>query len=475
MASKRVAEILTAAFFCWSSPLTGTLPALPILSREELATYETTFRDSIQQAYRRLESNPDDAQANGHLGMIFEAYEQYELASTCYQRAGLLDARSFQWAYYLARIQSALGNDAQAAAAWGKAVALKPGYLPALLKLADSLLGRGEWEESRTIYERVLEQDPQSPLGYYGMGRVQAATGELPEAVKSFQKAFQLSPAFGAAHYALAMAYRDLGDQSRSSRQLQLFQRNPEARPPLDEPSRQAVDDLKPKARSHFTRGVWLKKNGRLLQAAEVFEQALQIEPSAAAVHAALLSTYLDLGRLTDAEPHYRAAVKLDGGLYEAHHNWGVLLTLEGKPEEAAEVFRQALSINPFYAESHANLAFILSDQGRRPEALTHFRLALENKPNLRFAHFGLGKILQEEGKHEEAIRHFLRTLTVEDEKTSLFLYNLADAYANAGQVAKALDSAQKARARAERLGQTMVLADIDKLLEDLQDKGNPK
>ena len=46
----------------------------------------------------------------------------------------------------------------------------------------------------------------------------------------------------------------------------------------------------------------------------------------------------------------------MNPNLAEAHYNFGVLLTEQGKHKEAAVAFHRSLEINPFYAEAHPQL-----------------------------------------------------------------------------------------------------------------------
>ncbi len=67
----------------------------------------------------------NDAEASGQLGMVLDAYEQYDSAEACYRRAHLLDVRSFRWLYLLGWVQEAQGRHEEAAASLGGAVRIE--------------------------------------------------------------------------------------------------------------------------------------------------------------------------------------------------------------------------------------------------------------------------------------------------------------------------------------------------------------
>src|SRR6266576_2954235 len=90
---------------------------LPDLPRLTIANFQPQIRDQVQKAYRAVEAKPRDPEANGRLGMVLHAFEQYESAERCYRRARILDSNRFQWAYYLGLAEANEGKNEEAAAA----------------------------------------------------------------------------------------------------------------------------------------------------------------------------------------------------------------------------------------------------------------------------------------------------------------------------------------------------------------------
>ena len=121
------------------------LPDLPQLS---LANFAPPIRQQIQEASDALRSNPQDAAANGRLGMLLHAYQQNEAAVVCFERARALDSNEFKWTYYLGTVQAALGNHSEAVVTLREGLQRRPDYIPAQLRLAESLLATGRTDES---------------------------------------------------------------------------------------------------------------------------------------------------------------------------------------------------------------------------------------------------------------------------------------------------------------------------------------
>jgi tetratricopeptide (TPR) repeat protein len=123
-----------------------------------LENFAPPIRQQIQEAYGAVRSNPQDAAANGRLGMLLQAYQQHEAAAVCFERARALDPKEFKWSYYLGTVQAASGNYSEAVVTLREGLSQKPDYFPAQLKLAESLLGSGQTEESRQTYTSVLQK-----------------------------------------------------------------------------------------------------------------------------------------------------------------------------------------------------------------------------------------------------------------------------------------------------------------------------
>jgi tetratricopeptide (TPR) repeat protein len=451
------------------SPQAGPTDALPDLPQIDTRNFLPAIRDQVQHAYQAAQGNPKDAAASGELGMILDAYEQYDAAAICYRRAHLLDSASFQWLYYLGWVQSAQGNHQQAALTLRDALRVKPDYVSAQLKLADSLLAIGNRQESRDIYQTISRTHPENAEAYYGLGRVLAAGGDLNGSANAYRKACELFPAYGAAHYALALTYRKAGRDAESREQFSQYAANKTAVPWSDDPLRRDVAGRNFGSVAHIRRGADLAQEGRIAEAIAEQTEALRVDPRAVQAHVNLISLYGRLGRYEEAADHYRAALALDPRQADLHYNYGVLLLKQGNQQAAEAAFKQTVQINPYYVEAHNNLGSIYEEQNRLPEAFQEFGAAAENRPGDRVAHFHLGRLLANAGRYDEAIQHFLKTLTPEDDSTPRYLYALGATYARAGHVADALKYTREARTQAAARGQTELLTSIDRDLRTLE------
>jgi tetratricopeptide (TPR) repeat protein len=436
---------------------------LPDLPQLHMANFLPAVREQVGRAAAAAHAAPTDAEAVGTLGMILDAYEQYDAAVACYQRAHLLEPASFRWLFYLGWAQAVRGRHEDAVRTLGEALRARPGDVSAQLKLAESLLASGRWQESRERYQAISQAHPEIAEAHYGLGRVYGSRGDAAAAVAAYVRALQLFPEYSAAHYALALAYRKLGDEASSREQFSLYEQNRTSAPATDDPLRSAVTRLNMGSVAHIRRGADLERAGDIAGAIAEQHAALRVDPRAVQAHINLIALYGRQGQYEQAAAHYRAALDLDRNQADLHYNYAVLLLKQHKRVDAEAAFRETLEINPNYTEAHGNLGLLYEQQGRLTDAFQEFLAVAEDRPTDRVAHFHIGRILVDQANYEEAIRHFLKTLTPEDEKTPRYLYALAATCARAGRVSEARTYARRAREQAAARGQSELLASIDK------------
>lgn len=136
------------------------------------------------------------------------------------------------------------------------------------------------------------------------------------------------------------------------------------------------------KVRPHNNLGNALKRQGKIEEAIDHFNRALQINPGYAKAHNNLGTALASQGKTAEAIKHFGIALYINPGYAAAHSNIGVTLAGQDEVEKAIVHFRAALRLKPDYAKVHSNLGAALVRQGKLPEALEHFYTALRLKPD---------------------------------------------------------------------------------------------
>ncbi len=189
--------------------------------------------------------------------------------------------------------------------------------------------------------------------------------------------------------------------------------------------------------------GIQHHQAGRVEEALAIYSQALEADPSSAAVLSLLGAACINLRRWDEAAAHLDAALQSDPNHPAVHDNLGVLFAKQGRMAEAVASFRRAAELSPNNAQTQLNLAAALDRQGDSAGALEAYRLASNLSPNSLKAHREAARILQAAGRTTEAVPHLrqIARLKNDDPKTH---FELAATLAQAGQIADAITAYQE-------------------------------
>ena len=463
-----VCGLLAVALAC--SPVTEpesvVVPPLPQLDPADL---DSDVREQGAAAYALVRANPTDAAANGGAGMVFHAYGQLETAGAFYSRAAALDSGILRWPYYLAVVQARQGRTTEAITSLEAAQKADPGFVPLRRLLADLLVEQGDLERAAGIYRDLFTENPRDASAHFGLGRVLGRRGDSPQAIDSLREAVELIPNYGAAHYELALAYRDSGDEDRSQEHMRLYERNKQSTPPADDPLLAAVEALRGGVTAHLNRAIELEAKGDLTGAIAALHQALEEDPNLVRAHSNLVILYGRSGETELAREHYRLATAIDPDDASLHYNFGVLVFGQRSFDEAERAFEKAVESNPNHAQALHNLGQMMEARGRVDEAMSRYRQALAARPNYRLARFHLGRMLLAKRRPAEAITEFEKAVEPRDQLSPEVLFGIAASRAQLGEIGEAKRVGEQARSLAAELGQADVAARIAQDLARLQ------
>ncbi len=443
----------------------NAVPPLPTLALE---TYPPAAREAIVRAHRDAAVRDGDAEAAGNLGRVLHAWEQWEAAHQSYQRAQALAPTTFAWPYLDAVVLQRMARPADAAAQLEKALAVSADYLPARVKLAEALLDAGDLAGSRRLFSALTAPEC-APSTEFGLGRIDAAERRHEAAITHFQRAIELFPEFGAAHYALALSYRALGKRDEARAALAQHAKFGARWPGLPDPVLATVTALRDDPGALLQRGIKAADAGDIDAAIADHEAALKLDPSLAQAHANLVSLYGRQRNWARAEEHYKAVVALGINAADAHYDYGVLLAMQERWDEAAEAYRRALEANPLHAQAHNNLGQILERSRKIDEATEEYRKAIESQPTLRIARFNLGRMLIGMGRNDEAVTELQKIIEPRDAEAPKYLFALSTAYVRSGRVSEGVKWATEARDLALQHGDTALAAAIDRNLASIK------
>jgi len=264
----------------------------------------------------------------------------------------------------LANLESRAGNMAESASLLQRALSADPYGVQAQTLLGQLHLRSGQPAKALRVTEAALRRHPRDRvlLGVVGLARLRL--GRAREAKLNFRSLVDLQPESAAAHYLLALAFRDSGDVARFRSQLeQVLARDPGH------------------LRADIDMGRLLAREGALGAARDLAERLQETAPEDSEVWAlagavALLQSRFEnavalFGRLYARDPTSTAALKLAFVQQRAGDEEGSRATLEHRLERV-----------PDDSDARVVLANKLLYIGELDQARAHYAKIILLRPN---------------------------------------------------------------------------------------------
>jgi Tfp pilus assembly protein PilF len=138
---------------------------------------------------------------------------------------------------------------------------------------------------------------------------------------------------------------------------------------------------------------------GAFPQADAEYQRALELAPNNPDLWNDFGYSHYCRGNWVQAEEALRKALAIKPDHKRAWTNLGLVLVQAGRPEESYEAFTKV--VPP--AQAHCNLGFALAAKGESAEAIHQYQLALELAPDLQLAQAALSKLQSPPGPKAKA------------------------------------------------------------------------
>jgi tetratricopeptide (TPR) repeat protein len=223
---------------------------------------------------------------------------------------------------------------------------------------------------------------------------------------------------------------------------------------------------IAPGGMSEVNLGVALAAEGRLEEAMQRYRAALRLEPNLSEAHLNLGNVLLVQGRTAEALPHLRAAVRLAPDDAPARVQLGAALRLQGQLTQAERELRAALASSPSLPAASQELSALLLSTGRADEAAAVLEAGLRRAPSDRGLALRLaGTLLLSPGRSVEQTSRAVRLAEAacprERCRDLLGLRVLAAAYQAAGRNADLEQTLRAAIRLAEARGDKLLAGQL--------------
>jgi tetratricopeptide (TPR) repeat protein len=342
--------------------------------------------------------SPGDAEAHYLLGHALEDRGVLEQAAASYGRAIALRPDLADAHNDLGQVLLRLGRTDAAITSCRRALALRPDFAAALGNLANAERARGALAAAIVGYRRVIALEPGLAEAHRNLGSALLETGDAEAAIQCLQQAIDLRPDFTAAVRQLASALTAAG-------------RGAEAVPHYEQLlARNARDGILDEY------AALLAGLGRYQASAGVYRSLLDRVPGSGRLHANLGHVLHCLGDFRAAVECSRRATELEPRLPEAYLHLGNSLLALNVLYEAEDAYRAGLEIAPDHAALHTAHAMAERAVGRLADAEKSARHALLLRPDAPDTLALLGSLAIDHGRFDEAEALLHKALGVDPE-----------------------------------------------------------
>jgi tetratricopeptide (TPR) repeat protein len=268
----------------------------------------------------------------------------------------------------------------------------------------------GRLSEAESIYQQILQTNPNQPEALHLLGLVAHQGGKNEIAVDLINKAIAIKPDIADAHCNLGLALQALGKMDEA---VACYDKVLAIRPDY--------------AEAHSNLGLVFQKSGKIEKAVACYDKAIAINPDIAETHSNLGNALKNLGQLDEAVASHNEALAIKPDYAEGHSNLGNALKDLGKFDEAVASYNKAIAIKPDYAEAYRHLSYVKKyseyDEDVRAMENIYAKSDISDDQRMNLA-FGLGKAFEDLKQYEKAFNYYAAGNVI---KRGTYSYSIED------------------------------------------------
>lgn len=381
---------------------------------------------------RLLERHPTSASAHLLLAAAYQGIGQWQDALATYQALARAFPTNPQPVLLAGLVQQQQGQNAAARATFERALAIQPGFFPALAQLVQLDLLERQFEAARRRVEAELARNTNSPLPLMLLARVHLALTNLPQAEATLLRAVALAPDYQPAQVELARLYVATKRQDEALNRL-----------------REVVNRYTNDWASWLQIGVLHTEATNYTAARQTYEKLLAMNPRYGPALNNLAWLYAEyLGDLDRAHEYARRSVELQPGEPASADTLGWVLFKRGDYTRALGLLRDSARKLPQEPEVQYHLGMTHYMLGEEAPARVALQTALQLRPDFpgnQEARRCLEVLAIDPASLDGAQVAKLEQAAAANPRDPVLLGRLATAYVRAGDTDKAIQACERA------------------------------
>jgi tetratricopeptide (TPR) repeat protein len=300
---------------------------------------------------------------------------------------------------------------------------------PAELTQAEAAIEKRDYAAAESLLHKVVERDGTSYVGWFDLGFVENALGNVDASIAAYRKSVAAKPdvfesnlnlglqlaktsqpdAEGFLRAATRLKPTSHVDEGKYRAWLALGHTLEKSKPEEALAAFGKAAELQPKeAEPHFAAGMLLEQENKFADAEQEYKRALGLDPGSRDAVMGLANVYMRGRRFPEAEDYLRKllARNMDSGPVEIQ--LGRVLAAEGKNDDAIAAMRAGIKMSPGDEAAERDLADLYTTAGKNDLAEAEYRALVMAHPNDAELHRRLGQSLLREKKPKDAQQEFL-------------------------------------------------------------------
>jgi tetratricopeptide (TPR) repeat protein len=295
--------------------------------------------ESVKAISNQIEADPENAELYYQRAKMYFNDKYLERAFIDIEDAIKFNAQNPLYYFTKGRILYAMNKTQEAAKSYESAIALKPDYEEAQMKLSELYNVVKEHQKSINLLNTLIAQNPANATFYCLKADNQRELKDTLKAIASYQKALELDGSYYDATMQLGLLLA--AKKHRSAKEY------------FD-----AAIRISPKsAEAYFGRAYYYQQVGEFQKALFDYRKVIDIDPSNDKSYYNVGIINFDAGRYEEALRSWDICIQMNNNHLEAYYMRGLVHELRKRPKEAILNYKYALELNPNYALAKEGLA----------------------------------------------------------------------------------------------------------------------